>query len=587
MERKKDAGRIGHSGSSSLGTVRKKLHDGTFSELFSDWKWIFSYSKKYKWFIVLYTVIGLLGSGLSVAASYTGRVLINVIVKKEIGKVWLLAGVMLSSTVLSLVFSSVTSRLSAKISVSVRNDVQAQIFERIIDARWSEFGKFRNGDVLNRFNSDVGAIASNAIGWIPGLVINVFTFALTFVILLLMDPIMALIAIVAAPILLLMSRFIMRRMKEYRKKMRGIDSDMMSFESEAFANYDMIKSFGAAPFYAKRLKQRQDEYRDCTLECNGFEIKANVLMTLTSALVSFAAFGYCLYRLWTGQILFGDMTFFLDQRSRLSARFNALAATVPGMINSAVSARRVRELIELEGEPHCREDLDTLREIAGDGISVELSGVSFAYREGAGVFGNCDFSAHPGETVAVLGPSGEGKTTLLRLILGLVLPEEGEVTLRGSDGRKIPMNADLRELFSYVPQGSSVTSGTVADNLRMVKEDATDEEITGALKAACAWEFVETLPGGIYGCLGDGGKGISTGQAQRISIARAILRDSPVLLLDEATSALDAETEKKVLANILKMSPNRTCIISTHRESVLGSCKKVYRIGGGKTNEQS
>ena len=195
------------------------------------------------------------------------------------------------------------------------------------------------------------------------------------------------------------------------------------------------------------------------------------------------------------------------------------------------------------------------------------------------------FVARPGEIVALVGPSGEGKTTMIRLILGLVHPESGEAVIRGSDGREVPMNAETRHLFAYVPQGNTILSGTIAENMRMVKEDATDEEIIEALKAACAWDFVSKMPDTIHSKIGERGRGFSEGQAQRIAIARAILRDAPILLLDEATSALDVTTERQVLRNIICQHPNKTCIVTTHRPSVLSLCQRVYRVMETKVTE--
>lgn len=187
--------------------------------------------------------------------------------------------------------------------------------------------------------------------------------------------------------------------------------------------------------------------------------------------------------------------------------------------------------------------------------------------------------------MALVGPSGEGKTTMIRLILGLVHPQDGDVLLCASDGQQVKMNADTRHLFAYVPQGNAMLSGTLAENMRMVKEDATDEEIIEAMKIACAWEFVEKLPDTIYSNIGERGKGLSEGQAQRIAIARAVLRDAPILLLDEATSALDVTTERRVLKNIIKQRPNKTCIVTTHRPSVLNLCQRVYRVMETKVTE--
>ena len=176
---------------------------------------------------------------------------------------------------------------------------------------------------------------------------------------------------------------------------------------------------------------------------------------------------------------------------------------------------------------------------------------------------------------------------MIRLILGLIRPEDGDVVIIASDGREVTMNAETRHLFSYVPQGNTILSGTIAENMRMVKDDATDEEIVEALKIACAWDFVEKLPEQINSNVGERGRGLSEGQAQRIAIARAVLRNSPILLLDEATSALDVTTERLVLKNIIQQRPNKTCIVTTHRPSVLNMCQRVYRVMETKVTELS
>lgn len=176
---------------------------------------------------------------------------------------------------------------------------------------------------------------------------------------------------------------------------------------------------------------------------------------------------------------------------------------------------------------------------------------------------------------------------MIRLMLGLIRPQNGNVSLCAPDGARVAMNAETRHLFAYVPQGNTIISGTIAENMRMVKEDATDQEIVDALKVACAWDFVEKLPETINSNVGERGRGLSEGQAQRIAIARAVLRDAPVLLLDEATSALDVTTERMVLKNIVRQHPNKTCIVTTHRPSVLNLCQRVYRVMETKVTELS
>ncbi|MBQ6980165.1 MAG: ABC transporter ATP-binding protein [Clostridia bacterium] len=566
--------------SDNLQVLLNKKHDGTFREFIGDWKWIFSFSRRYRGIIVLYTIIGILGSTLSLGAAWVSKLLINIIVGKEVDKVWILLGTMVGMTLFSLIVSSINSRLFTRISIHVNNDIQAEIFDKIIDARWKELSAYPSGDLLNRFNNDVGTIAANAIHWIPNLIINIYSFTIIFIALFQTDPIMALIAFLSAPFLLIMSRYILRKMKQYRKRVLELNSQMMGFEVETFYNFDMIKSFGIFGYYSKKLRGWQKKYKDFSLDYNKFEIKSKILLTLVSTLVGLAAFGYCLYRLWTGQILYGDMTFFLQQRASLSSGFSNLIGTVPGMINSAVSAHRVRELIELPRETHDPESYETLKRYADEGIAVQMKDVSFGYNleQGRRVYEHADFTAKPGEIVAVIAGSGGGKTTLMKLLLGMLDAENGSVVLSTKDGTEMPVNADLRQFFSYVPQGNTVLSGTVAENMRMVRDDVSDEEIISALQTACAYEFVSLLSDGINGKLGERGRGVSEGQAQRISIARAILRNSPILLLDEATSALDVETEERVLKNIIKAHPNKVIIVSTHRPSVLKLCNRIYRI---------
>lgn len=559
-------------------SILDRLDDGTFSTFVEDWKWIFSYSKKYKFAIFFYLFLGILSSTLSLGSSVASKYMIDIIVGKKLDQLWLLAFVMIFSTVFSLTFSSLVSRISLKITIFVNNDIQADIFRKIISAEWMELNKYSHGDLLNRFNSDVSTVANNAVNWLPQLIICVYNFIATFCVILYYDVTMAFIALLSAPFLLLASRYIMRKMREYRQRVMEMNSKMMGFEVETFYNMDTIKSFGIMDKYGRELEKWQEKYKHHNLEYNEFSIKTNIFTKLLTTLVSFLAFGYCLFRLWSDAITYGTMTLFLQQRSALSSQFNSLVGIIPGMLNSSVSAHRIRELVELPKEKLNPEAAAQIEKVASDGLTVRMHDVGFAYEDKNCVISDSDFIARPGEIVALVGPSGEGKTTMLRLILGLVSPESGRVTLSASDGTEYAMSADIRKFFSYVPQGNTMLAGTIAENLRMVKEDATDEELIEALKTACAWDFVEKLPKGINNPVGERGRGLSEGQAQRVAIARAVLRDAPILLLDEATSALDVTTERKVLRNIIRQHPNKTCIVTTHRPSVLNMCQRVYRV---------
>lgn len=571
-------------GSAALGTLFHKWRDGTFQELLDDWRWILGFTRQYKWAVACYILLGVLSASFGLVSAVASKYTIDIITGYQTSKLSLVVLIMVASALVGILLRCLTSRVSTKISLHVNNDIQASIFDKVLDADWLALSKYPSGDVLNRFNSDVNTVAGNAISWLPNVVIGVYTFAATFCVILYYNVVMALIALASAPFLILSSRYFLRRMRRHNEKMKEMGSTLMAYETETFSNLDTIKSFGLMDQYGRGLRSLQARWKKLSLDYNLFTIQTDAALSLLGSLVQFAAFGYCLYLLWTRQIAYGTMTLFLTQSTKLSSTFSNLVSLVPSFLNSAVSARRIRELVQLEKEPH-DPDSGLLDPLAEQGFQVKLDSLTFAYQPGEPVIRKADFLAKPGEIVALVGPSGEGKTTLIRLILGLVRPGEGRAYLRGADGTEVAMNAETRRQFSYVPQGNTVLAGTIADNLRLVKEDATDQELEEALKLACAWEFVSQLPQGMHSPVGERGRGLSEGQAQRIAIARAIVKDAPVLLLDEATSALDVATERQVLRNIIRSRPNKTCIVTTHRPSVLGLCQRVYRVSQGRVLE--
>ncbi|MCQ2507652.1 MAG: ABC transporter ATP-binding protein/permease [Dorea sp.] len=568
----------------SLDILIGKWRDGTFGEVLADWKWILSYSARYKGAVIFYTLLGLISTSLGLVSSVISKNMINIITGREIDKLPLLIVLMVGSVVFNLTIGNIINRVSTKLSIRVNQDIEADIFDKIIDAEWLELTKYSNGDVLNRFNSDVSTISSNAISWVPSVLNILYSFVATFALIWYYDKGMAVLAFGSAPLMLVMSKYMLKKQRDFARRMREMSSDMMTFEAETFYNFDTIKSFGITDLYSKKFRYWQQKYKKVALDYNWFSIWTGIILKIMASIVEYAAFGYCLFRLWQGKIRYGEMTLFLQQRSNLESAFNSIISLIPSFLNASVSAHRIIELCELPREKHIAESTE-LDAFAADGFEVKMEHLTFSYVEGTSVITESAFEANPGEIVALVGPSGEGKTTMIRLILGLVHPEKGKVFLRASNGRELEMNADTRHLFSYVPQGNTILQGTIAENMRMVKEDASDEEIIEALKIACAWDFVSKMPDTFHTRVGERGRGFSEGQAQRISIARAVLRNSPILLLDEATSALDVTTERQVLRNIIKQRPNKVCIVTTHRPSVLNMCQRVYRVMDTRVTE--
>ena len=554
--------------------IKEKIEDGSFREMWQEAKWMFTYIRRYRLIVLIHILLGVLGTAMSLLSSLAMRMLIDVVTGFQTGAIWTAASYMAGMMLGSVAMQAAASRISAIINIRVQNGIQAEIYDRMLRTDWQALKAFRSGDLINRLNGDVSAVSSGVTSFLPSFVSGSVQFLGSLIIILCYDPVMALIALVGAPIYVLASRALVKKMREYNKRMKEIGSQVMSFHEDSFRNLTTIKSFGVMDGFDARMRNMQGTYRTAMLDYNRFSVIAGLVMSVVGLLISAGCFGWGVYRLWSNAISYGTMTMFLQLTNMLRTSFSTLIGLVPTAISITTSAGRLMAVVELPEEPGARETADI-----PENCSVKLRNVSFTYSDGEKVLDRVNFSAEPGETIAITGASGEGKTTIVRIILGLIRPDEGEAVLCGN-GTEQTLSASTRRAFAYVPQGNTVLAGTIADNLRMVKPDATDEEMTEALRLACADGFVGRLADGIYSTAGEVGNGFSEGQAQRIAVARALLQKAPVLILDEATSALDEATERKMLDNICGSGDVKTCIIITHRPATAEICNKHYVLEG-------
>ena len=566
--------------------IKKCLQAEMLQKMWKEFLWIAQYARRYWKAMIFYTALGVFGTGVSLASSVISKDLVDIITGHQTGKLLQTFALMIGFSFGNTLISQASAYASTMINLKVDREIQNDIFAKILVTDWESLTAYHTGDLVTRWSSDASNISSGILNWLPNLVIYTVKFISALAIVVHYDAIFALLGI---PFSALLSRPLLRRMTNNNQRSAQMSAKLYGFNQEAFSNIQTIKAFDMIRFYVDRLKNLQQEYIKMRLDFQKMSIATSLLMTLISYLVSYSCYGWGIYRVWSGAISYGTMTMFLSLSGTLTGSVNSLVSLVPSAISLGISAGRLMDIVEMPQEDYSadREVEQFAEKYRASGIGLAMEDLSYTYHTGTEVFSKASLEAWPHEIIALVGPSGEGKTTMLRLILSLLRAQGGEAWIGAGEDReqRIALSPSTRKLFSYVPQGNTMFSGTIAENMRNVKPEATDEEIVEALKLACAWEFVEKLPDGIESMVKERGGGFSEGQAQRLSIARALLRKSPILLLDEATSALDVATERKVLKNIMTDTYPRTCIVTTHRPTVLGICTRVYAIRGKKCEE--
>lgn len=564
-----------------------RIKAGRLQEMWKQTLWVYGYARRYWLAMIFYTLLGVVGTVVSLLASLVSKDLVDIVTGHETGAVLQTFCMMIGLGIGTTLVGMASDYAASWISMKVDAEIKADIFEKILVTDWESLTNYHTGDLLVRWNTDASNISSGVLNFVPNLLIYSFRFVSTFAMVIYYDASFAIFAFLGMPVSLILSKVLMKRMVNNDKRSAAMSARMSGFNQETFSNVQIIKAFDLVRLYIARLRQLQKEYITMRLDFRKMSIGTSLLLSTVGLLVSYASYGWGIYRVWSGAITYGTMTMFLSLSGSLTGTLHNLTSLVPTAIGLTTSAGRLMDIVEMPREDYTHdEEVERFRNAhLEEGVSLCLRNVSYAYRNKTVVFDHASMEAHPHEVIALVGPSGEGKTTMLRLLLSLITAQEGRTVLCGGnmsiDDRNadvIGLSASTRRLFSYVPQGNTMFSGTIAENMRNVKPEATDEEIIEVLKLACAWDFVEKLPDGIYSVIKERGGGFSEGQAQRLSIARALLRKSPVLLLDEATSALDVATERRVLKNVMQDKYARTCIVTTHRPTVLSICNRVYAI---------
>lgn len=572
---------------SDVKRIIQRIKEGRLKQLIGEVLWMYAYVRRYWLLIGAYVLLGASGSVLGLGTSVVSKDLVDAVTGVNSQGIVQVACLYVGVGVGQIFVNAVKSRLSLKVRLKVTNEIRADIYEQVLRTNWESLAKYRSGDLLYRVNGDAGMVANTILTFLPNVVTTLISFGGAFIIVVQNDPWMALIALLGAPISFLTSRYSAKRMRQFQRDNQNVASDRTVFDQETFQNLQFIKAFGMLDRVTEKFHRIQQESVDVALRQNKFQQYMTITTSLVGQAVGYACYGFAAFRLWQGEISYGTMTMFVSMAASLRGSFSGILNLAPMVIRAGISAERIMEITSLPRDS--MEDKEEAEEIKKQslekGVYVHMEHVDFAYEEEKWIYQGADFRAEPGEIVALIGPSGQGKTTTLNLILGLYHPGKGKIAIGNPGGNELRASSSTRCMFSYIPQGNTMFSGTIADNMRMVKPEASDKEIRSALEAACAWEFVEKLEHGMDTEVRERGTRFSEGQKQRLSIARALLADAPVMILDEATSALDVATERRVLRSIIKKEPNRTVIVAAHRPSVFSMCSRVYKVGDGRIME--
>lgn len=558
---------------------------------FLDWKnngetvkWLLKIGKSYKRYMLGFLVINLITMLISLASSIAGRYIVDAATgfRSELFVRYIL--IMLTTTVVSILISAAAGIFSGYVNEKFAFGLRVKMFDRVQRSSWFHLTGYHSGDMLARLTGDVDEVASALISMVPSVIVTLVQLILILIILLRHDPVLAVIGLVVGPLGALAAVAVRKKYSLYQEKLRESRSEYYSFLQETMSHISVVKAFQLEDQNRRRLEAMRGARMKLVMKSSMLSSFMGSGMKLIYGIGYVAAFSWCAYRLTTATTVigpsgtevatytYGTMTLFLTLVSQVQGAIRSLGGVIPRFYALTVSAKRIREITELDAED------DSRSAAVPQSVGLRAENLSAGYDpENGNVLKNLNLEIPAGSRVGIVGSSGAGKTTFIRLLLAFLKPDQGALSFVDEQGIPEPVSPGSRRFISYVPQGNTLLSGSVRTNLLSGNPNATDERMWQALEMADAAEFLRKMPSGLDTLLAEKAGGLSEGQAQRIAIARALLRDKPVLILDEATSALDEDTEARIFRRITAEC-SKTCFIITHRSSMLCYCDTVLEI---------
>ena len=533
--------------------------------------WLWSNSKGARQQAIANTAIGLIDVVCQLAWVLACKHAIDIATGDSKGSL-ATTGVVIGTLMAMEIVSRATSRwIHAVVGNRVRNRMRLRIFARLLKCDWLHLQKHHTGDLVNRLEGDVNSITALITETIPATAVVIVQLTASFFLLFSMSPVLALSVLIILPVCLAVSQFYVRRMRKLNRDVRDSDSRIQSVLQESLQHKELIKALEQNKSTEKQITNLQDRLHTQVTDRTKFSLGAFTFIQIGFAAGYLTAFLWGVDSLQYGIITYGTLAAYLQLVGLIQRPTMDLSHNIPRIVSSLTAAERLYELEDIPLENQGESQM--LEGTAG----VRFNAVSFRYNGNSRtILDKFSYDFPPNSCTAIVGETGAGKTTLIRLLVSLINPQSGSIEIYNSNGI-LPSSPCTRRNFVYIPQGNSLISGTIRENLLMGDPNATDDEMIKALHIACA-DYVLEQPDGLDSPITERGGGVSEGQAQRIAIARSILRPGSILILDEITSALDEETEKELLRRLTKENIGKTLIFVTHRPAIIEYCDQILRI---------
>ena len=534
-------------------------------------RWLWSYSKGVRQALVWNVVLGIGTVGLNLLFIWLCKSLVDIATGNIQGNIYLYSGIILLVVVMRLAFSAISLRLENVTLAKLNFNIRSSLYSNLMQSRWMGRDDLHSGDTLNRLMSDVDKVADAICSELPSFVTTLFQIVAAFVFFCLLQWELAVVLILLIPAFMAFSKLFFRKMRVLTSKIRSSESKVQSHIQESLQHKTVVQSMETGEFMQDRLDSLQEVEYGQILDRTRFNIFARTMVGAAFNIGYIISFLWGGFGIWKGSITFGVMTAFLQLVGQIQGPAVRLTRQVPAFANATASIDR---LMALENSPKEEKgDPVVIPGVAG----IRLENVTFRYDgEGRYIFKDFSFDFPPGSRTAIVGETGVGKSTMVRLMMALLEPQQGKGVLYGN-GREAVASALTRRNLVYVPQGNSLFSGTIRDNLRLGDPEASEDDMKRVLEIAAA-EFVFDLPDGLDTVCGEGGTGLSEGQAQRIAIARGLLRPGSILLLDEFSSSLDPDTEDRLMRNLIAVKDEKTMVFITHRQKISEFCKNTLSL---------